>query len=122
MPAPGDPPLAVLLTTSGGLTGGDRLAFSVSADAGASAAVTTAAAEKIYRSLGADADVEIALDVADGAWLEWLPQGSHCSTATAAETQCHRARSPRPGVGCWRLEMLVFGRVARGEHFTDGEP
>ena len=46
---PGEPPLAVLVTTSGGLTGGDRIAIDVKAGPGAAITVTTQAAEKIYR-------------------------------------------------------------------------
>src|SRR5450432_1851181 len=44
---PGDPVAAVLLTTSGGLTGGDAIRVTIAADSGVSATVTTQAAEKI---------------------------------------------------------------------------
>ena len=54
----GDPPLAVLLTTSGGLVGGDEIRISVTARAGAVAGVTTQAAEKVYRTLGPAASPE----------------------------------------------------------------
>ena len=50
--------------TEGTLTAGE----------GASLAVTTAAAEKVYRAQGPAAEVNIALKVADGARLSWLPQ------------------------------------------------
>src|SRR6266852_3077084 len=43
---------AVLVNTAGGLTGGDRFAIDLALDAGAQLTVNTAAAEKIYRSLG----------------------------------------------------------------------
>ena len=57
MPTPhgGAVPCAVVLNTSGGLTGGDRLVQSVRWDEGAAATVATQAAEKTYRSLGDDA-------------------------------------------------------------------
>src|SRR5260221_13566653 len=51
-PEPNDLPVAALLTTSGGLAGGDRLRLSVTAEAGARAAAASVAAEKGYRSLG----------------------------------------------------------------------
>ena len=49
---PGDPE-AVVVTISGGLAGGDRIALDLSAGAGASACVSTQSMEKIYRALDA---------------------------------------------------------------------
>jgi urease accessory protein len=43
---------AVLINTAGGIAGGDRFALALELGAGACLAVTTAAAEKVYRSLG----------------------------------------------------------------------
>src|SRR5207253_4581995 len=68
-----DIPLAVLLTTSGGLVAGDRLAISVHLAEGAAAHVTAAAAEKIYRSTGATSAISQHLTADKGAWLEYLP-------------------------------------------------
>src|SRR5277367_4707752 len=48
-PPAGEPPLAVLVNTSGGMAGGDRSSVTVTIGAGAAATVTTQAAEKIYR-------------------------------------------------------------------------
>ena len=42
---------AVLINTGGGIAGGDHLSVALSLSAGARLALTTAAAEKIYRSL-----------------------------------------------------------------------
>lgn len=117
-PAAGDPPVAALVTTSGGLVGGDRLDVAVSVGTGAALLAVAQAAEKVYRSLGSDCAVEIALDVADGAWLEWLPQetilfdGARLRRNTALDV----AGNGRALAG----EMLVFGRVARGEAMTYG--
>ena len=69
----GHPPTAVLLTISGGLTGGDRLRLNITARDGAAATVTSGAAEKIYRSLGPDTSIDIRIGV-ERAWLEFLPQ------------------------------------------------
>src|SRR4029453_19030832 len=49
-PELGEPRQAVLLTTSGGVTGGDSLAMAIEVEAGAEAVATTQAAEKIYRA------------------------------------------------------------------------
>ena len=50
-PEPGDIPLAVLLTTSGGLVAGDRLTITVRAEENTAAQITAGAAEKIPRVL-----------------------------------------------------------------------
>ena len=63
----GDPFTAVLLTTSGGLSGGDRLDIEVNVADNAAATVTTQAAEKIYRSSSGDSSVRVRLRIAPGA-------------------------------------------------------
>jgi len=73
-PARGDLPAAMLTNTAGGLVGGDELTIRVRAGAGSAAMACAQAAEKVYRSTGADSRVEVALTAEAGAWLEWLPQ------------------------------------------------
>jgi urease accessory protein len=65
---------AVLLNTAGGIAGGDRFDLAVATGPGARLIVTTAAAEKVYRSLGPDAEIRVRLDVGPGSSLAWLPQ------------------------------------------------
>src|ERR1700730_1732747 len=62
-PESGDPIQAVVLTTSGGLTGGDRTRVAVAVGAGAQATVTTQAAEKIYRALPGTGDARVELNL-----------------------------------------------------------
>ena len=114
---PGHPPVAVLLTTSGGLTGGDRLRLDFAAREGAAATITSQAAEKIYRALDDDCRIDIAIDV-DDAWLEWLPQ----ETILFDGAKLARRTTVRAAHGSRLLasEMLVFGRIARGERFATG--
>ncbi|WP_158045834.1 urease accessory protein UreD [Skermanella pratensis] len=117
-PRVGDLPIATLVTTSGGLVGGDRLDIAIEIGPGASALVTTQAAEKIYRSTGADVQVSADVTVGPDGWLEWLPQeailfdGARLRRATTLGL----AGSARLMAG----ELLVFGRIARGERFTRG--
>lgn len=117
---PDEPLQAVLLTTCGGLTGGDRTRVAISVEPNARATVTTQAAEKIYRALPntGDAIVQVEAQVADGAWAEWLAQetivfdGSRLRrlfTADVAATGQLLA-----------VESVVFGRTAMGEHFNNG--
>src|ERR1700754_5220200 len=73
---PGEPPQAVLLTTSGGVTEGDSLKMTVEIGPGAAAVATTQAAEKVYRAAkgGGHCAIDVAVRVAEDATLEWLPQ------------------------------------------------
>lgn len=114
----GEPPLAALVTTSGGLAGGDRLEVAVALGEGSKAVVVASAAEKIYRSTGPDVTVAVALSAQAGSWLEFLPQetilfdGARLRRATALDL----TGDARALAG----EMLVFGRTARGERMTYG--
>ena len=64
----------VIVNTAGGIVGGDRAVLSFTAAAGAEGALTTQSAEKIYRTDGPPARIETALQLGEGASLEWLPQ------------------------------------------------
>src|SRR5690606_35796222 len=75
MPQVGNDPLeAILINTSGGLTGGDRLQWDVELGENASAVITTQACERIYRSGGGEARIATRLKMAKGTRLAWLPQ------------------------------------------------
>lgn len=65
---------AILINTSGGLTGGDVIEWSVAAAASTSLCVTTQANEKIYKASADTASVSTAIRVGEGASLHWLPQ------------------------------------------------
>ena len=114
----GDIPVGTLVTTSGGLVGGDRLNISVEIRLEARALVLGQAAEKIYRSNGADSSITVRLTVGENGWLEWLPQetilfdGARLRRLTAVEVA--------PGARLLAGEMLVFGRTAMGEAVTHG--
>ncbi len=111
---------SVLLTTSGGLTGGDRTRVTVAVGADAHATITTQAAEKIYRALpmSGDAVVQVEMRVEGGAWAEWLAQetivfdGSRLRRLFTADV----AATGR----LLAVESIVFGRTAMGERFETG--
>jgi urease accessory protein len=118
-PDDGDVSQAVLVTTSGGLTDGDRVRIAVNCAAGAAALVTGQAAEKIYRAAGdAPCRIDVGLDVAAGAALEWLPQETIVFDAArlARRVEARLAGDARL-LAC---EMIVLGRAASGERFTEG--
>jgi len=117
-PVAGDLSTAVLVTTSGGMVGGDKLAFVGKVEAGASALFTAQAAEKIYRSVGPDCEMSVDLTVEDGGWLEWLPHESILFDQARLRRKTTIAAS---GSGMVMAgEMMVFGRLARGEVFKTG--
>jgi urease accessory protein len=109
---------AVLINSSGGLTGGDRLAWAAEADAGARLTVTTQACERIYRSNGGPARVETRLTVGAAAELHWLPQ------ETLLFDQAALARSFEAdlatGARLLAVESVVLGRTAMGEQVLAG--
>jgi urease accessory protein len=109
---------AVLVNTSGGLVGGDSLDLSVALSPGAQALVTTQAAEKLYRSIGADCLVTAVIQAGENAWLEWLPQ----ETIIFDGARLRRRTTLNVAAGAHVLagEVLVFGRIARGEALSHG--
>jgi urease accessory protein len=117
-PAGGDPPQAAIVTTSGGLTGGDRVRIAVRAGAGTTATATTQAAEKIYRAHAGACRIDAVLDVDAGATLEWLPQETIVFDGASLErrTVADLAADARL-VAC---EMVALGRAASGERYTRG--
>lgn len=117
-PPEGDPPTAALVTTSGGLVGGDRLELSIDVGERARGLVVAQAAEKVYRSTGADVGVTVRLHAASESWAEFLPQETILfdGARLRRETSIEAASSARVLAG----EMLVFGRTARGERYRRG--
>jgi urease accessory protein len=110
---------AVFVNTAGGIAGGDRFDIDIAVGEGSSLAVTTAAAEKVYRAQGPSAEVNISLKAAAGAHLSWLPQET---------ILFDRARVSRrididlaEGASLLLCEIVVFGRAAMGERMLQGE-
>ena len=117
-PEPGEPPVAVLVTTSGGLVAGDRLSVSIELSRSSTAHVTASAAEKIYRSTGATTEIRQSLSVGEGAWLEYLPPET--ILFDGARLRRNTTMDLAAGGGFLGGGILVFGRRARGETFTRG--
>jgi urease accessory protein len=110
---------AVFVNTAGGVAGGDRFDIEIAAGEGSRLAVTTAAAEKVYRAEGPATQFHIALKLAAGAHLAWLPQET---------ILFNRARLLRrididlaETASLLLCEIVVFGRAAMGERMLQGE-
>jgi urease accessory protein len=110
---------AILVNTAGGIAGGDRFALDVELREGARLTVSGAAAEKIYRTHGPDAEIAVRLDVNKGAALRWLPQetilydGARMSRSIEVDLNDHAS--------IVLAEAIVFGRSAMGEAVREGK-
>jgi urease accessory protein len=113
-----DVPLAVMVTTSGGLVAGDRLAIDLRAEPAAAVHVTASAAEKIYRSTGAMTEIAQTVSVEPGGWLEYLPPETILFDGARLRRETTVALAA--GAGFLGGGILVFGRRARGEAFSRG--
>ena len=109
---------AVFVNTAGGVAGGDRFDIDISAGAGSRLAVTTAAAEKIYRAEGPAARINIALKAEAGAHLAWLPQETILFDRARAERRIDIDLAE--GASLLLCEIVVFGRAAMGERMQSG--
>jgi urease accessory protein len=109
---------AVLINTGGGICCGDCFDIRIDAGAGAQAVLATPAAEKVYRSDGAAADMSVALSLASGAEIEWLPQ----ETILFDGARLRRRLTVELSGGGKALlfEAVTFGRGARGEAMRHG--
>lgn len=109
---------AVFVNTAGGIAGGDRFDIDICARDDAHLTVTTAAAEKLYRSHGPESKVNITLRAEAGSRLAWLPQ------ETILFDQARVSRSIdidlAETASLLLCEIVVFGRAAMGEIMTKG--
>jgi urease accessory protein len=104
---------AVMINTSGGLTGGDEMRWQFDVADDCRAQVTTQACERMYKSSGGIADVATALKIGDRASLAWLPQETILFEGSALNRTLtvDLAESSRALI----VEPVVFGRKAMGE-------
>jgi urease accessory protein len=109
---------AIVVNTAGGIAGGDRLSFDVAVEDDAALTITTAAAEKAYRSLGEDAALDVSLKVGRRATLRWLPQ----ETILFNEARLKRSIEVDLADDARLLlaEGVIFGRTAMREAVRDG--
>ena len=118
-PSPEDDGLtAMFVNTAGGAAGGDRFDIDITAGEGTHLTMSTAAAEKVYRSYGPAAEINISLRAKAGAHLSWLPQETilfdQARTVRSIDIDLAETASL---VLC---EIVVFGRTAMGEVMRSG--
>lgn len=112
-------PGAILINTSGGVVGNDRHNINITLAKNTKTLITTQAAEKIYSSYD-DFNAEISnyIKIADDSWIEWIPQETILFKGARLKRNLHFDVSDSSEVMAG--EILVFGRVSRGEKFNSG--
>jgi urease accessory protein len=109
----GGGPVAVLINTAGGITGGDVIDNEAGWADGATATVTSQAAERIYRRSDGVGTVRTRLSVGAGAWGAWLPQETIVFDRAGLDRSLDiEIAEDATFTAC---EQLVLGRTAMGE-------
>ena len=103
----------MIVNTAGGMAGGDRFDLDFTVGPGARLLVTSAAAEKVYRTLGRETTIAAKLDVAAGGELAWLPQ----ETILFDRARLRRTIEVDLAADARLLlaEAVIFGRSGMGE-------
>jgi urease accessory protein len=109
---------AVLLNTAGGMIGGDHYGVRVAVGEQAQLAITSAAAEKVYGSLGPQVAVNLKIDIAAKGALAWIPQETilYNNFKLARAIEIDLAETAQ----LLLIESLVFGRAGMGEIVQNG--
>ncbi|MFD0916049.1 urease accessory protein UreD [Pseudahrensia aquimaris] len=104
---------AVMINSSGGLTGGDRMAWQFTLDDDSELTVTSQACERIYKASADIARSDIALKLGENARLNWLPQ----ETILFDRSSFNRSLSVDMAANATLLlgEAVLFGRQRMGE-------
>jgi urease accessory protein len=110
---------AVFVNTAGGVAGGDRFDIEIATGEGSRLAVTTAAAEKVYRAEGQAAELSIALKLAANSHLAWLPQETILFDRARVLRRIDIDMAEYASL--LLCEIVVFGRAAMGERMLQGE-
>ncbi|OHV84502.1 urease accessory protein UreD [Rhizobium sp. LCM 4573] len=109
---------AILINTSGGLTGGDVVEWSVTAGASTSLSITTQANEKIYKAAADTASLTTRISVGENASVHWLPQETilfdRASLTRRLEVDLHETAE------FLAVEAVILGRQAMGEAVEQG--
>lgn len=109
---------AIIVHPPAGIAGGDHLTFQMSAEQAAHALVTTPGAGKWYKTNQKQAFQHIDITVKDTSIFEWLPQETMLFDGANANSETRVVLEDSASFIGW--DMLVLGRQARHETFTEG--
>lgn len=109
---------AVLINSSGGLTGGDHMEWEFSAGEGTHLTLTTQACEKIYKASAGTAAVKAKISVGVGATVHWLPQETILFDRASLSRRLDVDIAE--GGEFLAVEAILLGRKAMGEIMRTG--
>ncbi|MCL4133646.1 UNVERIFIED_CONTAM: hypothetical protein GTU68_037245 [Idotea baltica] len=109
---------AVLINTSGGVTGGDCISVTAQVGQGSALTLTTQTAERAYRAQPTETGrVTTDISVANDGSLKWLPQEmilfNGCNLDRRLNVELAQSAT------ALLVETIVFGRAAMGEKLDD---
>lgn len=109
---------AVMINSSGGMTGGDKLEWQFDVGAKTALTVTSQACERVYKAVEDTARTDVSISIGQNASLAWLPQetilfdgGSFARTINVDMDETSRLLM---------VEPIVFGRAAMDETVAQG--
>lgn len=108
-----------LLHPPGGMAGQDQLAMGCDVGEGATALLTTPAANKVYRTAGLRSEVVQELQVAADGGLEWLPQGTILFGGSRYWQQTNIRAAASARFCFWDIAHL--GRPASDDNYHHGQ-
>lgn len=108
----------VLVHPPGGLVGGDTIAITAHAEAGAHGLVTTPGAARFYRCESAPAVQRTHIRLAEGARMEWLPLEAIYYAGCVAENRLLMELAPGAEAMGW--DIAAFGLPQAGQPFAHG--
>lgn len=110
---------SVIVHTAGGIVSGDRLTLNLQLEPNSHGLITTAAANKIYRSTGTIACQQTTLQLAAQTRMEWFPRETIVFNGANFQ-QSLRVELDKGAIWLgW--DITRFGRSARGEQFLSGQ-
>lgn len=109
---------AIMINSSGGMTGGDFLDWEFEAKDNSNLTITSQACERVYKSYSGAAHMNVSLKAGEGACLNWLPQETILfdQGALNRKLDVELAKDAKALI----LESIVFGRKAMGESVKSG--
>ncbi len=108
----------VIVHPPAGIAGGDRLEINVLVNDGAAVRLTTPGATRWYRSSGPRASAHLHATLAEGAFLEWLPQEQIVFDRANALSSLRFDLHPTATLIAW--DVVALGRRAGDQPFAEG--
>ena len=109
---------AILINTSGGLTGGDVIEWSVAASDSTRLTVTTQANEKVYKASADTASLSTRITVGNHAAVHWMPQETILFDQSALSRRL--SVDLQETSEFLAVEAVLLGRQAMGETLNRG--